>query len=45
MVGLLIVWPPESTLMSGRMTRRLRVAGGEIDLGSPNLSERSVAKP
>ena len=37
--------PPESTLMPGRMTRCLRVAGGEIDLGSPNLSQRSVAKP
>jgi len=37
--------PPESMLMPGRMTRCLRVAGGEIDLGSPNLSQRSVAKP
>src|SRR5215467_7756324 len=31
--------------MPGRMTRCLHVAGGEIDLGSPNLSQRSVAKP
>ena len=37
--------PPESTLMPGRMTRCLRVAGGEIELGSPNLSQRSIAKP
>jgi len=37
--------PPEAMLSPGRMTRCLRVAGGEIDLGSPNLSERSVAKP
>jgi hypothetical protein len=37
--------PPESTLMPERMTRCLRVASGEIDLGSPNLSLRSVAKP
>ena len=37
--------PPESTLMPGRMTRCLRVAGGEIELGSPNLSRRSIAKP
>ena len=37
--------PPESILMPGRMTRCLRVAGGEIDLGSPNLSQRSVTKP
>src|SRR6516165_2023573 len=35
--------PPESTLMPERMTRCLRVASGEIDLGSPNLSQRSVA--
>ena len=37
--------PSESILMPGRMTRCLRVAGGDIDLGSPNLSQRSVTKP
>jgi len=35
---------PDSTLTPGRMTRCLRVVGGEIDLGSLDLSQRSVAK-
>jgi len=35
--------PPESALAPGRITRCVRVADGELDLGSPNLSERSLA--
>jgi len=37
--------PPEATLAPGRITRCARVADGELDLGSPNLGERSIAKP
>ena len=37
--------PPESTLSPERMTRCLRVAAGEIDLPSPNLSDRNVTRP
>jgi peptide/nickel transport system ATP-binding protein len=37
--------PPEAALAPGRITRCVRVADGELDLGSPNLGERSVAKP
>jgi peptide/nickel transport system ATP-binding protein len=37
--------PPEAALAPGRITRCLRVADGELDLGSPNLSVRSNAKP
>ena len=37
--------PPESALAPGRITRCVRVADGEPDLGSPNLSERNLAKP
>ena len=35
--------PPEAALAPGRITRCVRVADGELDLGSPNLSERSLA--
>jgi peptide/nickel transport system ATP-binding protein len=37
--------PPEFAPTPGRMTRCLRVAGREIDLGGPNLSERSTSRP
>ena len=37
--------PPEAALAPGRITRCVRVADGEPDLGSPNLSERNLAKP
>jgi len=37
--------PPQAALTPGRITRCMRVADGELDLGSPNLSERSIAKP
>jgi len=37
--------PPEAALAPGRITRCVRVADGELDLGSPNLSARSIAMP
>ena len=37
--------PPEFAPTPERMTRCLRVAGREIVLGGPNLSERNTSKP
>jgi peptide/nickel transport system ATP-binding protein len=37
--------PPEFAPTPERMTRCLRVAGREIDLGGPNLSERNTSRP
>lgn len=37
--------PPEFAPTLERMTRCLRVAGREIDLGGPNLSERNTSRP
>jgi hypothetical protein len=37
--------PSEAALAPGRMTRCVRVADGELDLGSPNLGERNIVNP